>query len=85
MGENNIIFEKDGTQISNMTISKLRKFIQLHKSEIDKNILHRLEICLRAVENTTDAAHLLDSNIEHSLLLEIFTDAGVGLKITLDP
>ncbi|HEY4452238.1 MAG TPA: acetylglutamate kinase [Solirubrobacteraceae bacterium] len=41
----------------------------------------KLEACVEAIENGVDAAHILDGRIAHSLLLELFTDAGIGTKI----
>ncbi|HEX5225765.1 MAG TPA: acetylglutamate kinase [Solirubrobacteraceae bacterium] len=41
----------------------------------------KLEACLRAIDDGVGAAHILDGRVAHSLLLELFTDAGVGTKI----
>jgi len=41
----------------------------------------KLEACLRAIDDGVSAAHILDGRVPHSLLLELFTDAGVGTKI----
>ena len=41
----------------------------------------KLEACLEAIHAGVNAAHILDGRIAHSLLLELFTDAGVGTKI----
>jgi acetylglutamate kinase len=41
----------------------------------------KLEACVEAIENGVSAAHILDGRIAHSLLLELFTDAGIGTKI----
>jgi acetylglutamate kinase len=41
----------------------------------------KLEACVEAINNGVSAAHILDGRIAHSLLLELFTDAGVGTKI----
>jgi acetylglutamate kinase len=41
----------------------------------------KLEACVDAIDNGVSAAHILDGRIAHSLLLELFTDAGVGTKI----
>jgi acetylglutamate kinase len=41
----------------------------------------KLAACVEAIEAGVDAAHILDGRIAHSLLLELFTDAGVGTKI----
>jgi acetylglutamate kinase len=41
----------------------------------------KLTACLEAIHAGVSAAHILDGRIAHSLLLELFTDAGVGTKI----
>jgi acetylglutamate kinase len=41
----------------------------------------KLEACLEALDGGVSSAHILDGRIPHSLLLELFTDAGVGTKI----
>ena len=39
--------------------------------------------CLRAMESGVRKAHIIDGRISHSLLLEIFTDKGIGTQIVL--
>jgi acetylglutamate kinase len=41
----------------------------------------KLEACVEAIDAGVSAAHILDGRIAHSLLLELFTDAGIGTKI----
>jgi acetylglutamate kinase len=41
----------------------------------------KLEACVEAIDQGVNAAHILDGRIAHSLLLELFTDAGIGTKI----
>jgi acetylglutamate kinase len=41
----------------------------------------KLAACLDAIHAGVSAAHILDGRVPHSLLLELFTDAGVGTKI----
>jgi acetylglutamate kinase len=41
----------------------------------------KLEACAHAVERGVTAAHIIDGREPHSLLLELFTDAGIGTKI----
>jgi acetylglutamate kinase len=45
----------------------------------------KLAACLDAIHGGVTAAHILDGRIAHSLLLELFTDAGVGTKIEAAP
>ena len=41
----------------------------------------KLAACLEAIHGGVTAAHILDGRLPHSLLLELFTDAGIGTKI----
>jgi acetylglutamate kinase len=41
----------------------------------------KLEACVAAVEDGVGAAHIIDGRLPHSLLLELFTDEGIGTKI----
>jgi acetylglutamate kinase len=45
----------------------------------------KLDACLEAIHGGVTAAHILDGRVAHSLLLELFTDAGVGTKIEAAP
>jgi len=48
---------------------------------ITGGMIPKLETCLSALENGVNAVHILDGRLAHVLLLEIFTEAGVGTKI----
>ncbi|HLH14720.1 MAG TPA: acetylglutamate kinase [Solirubrobacteraceae bacterium] len=41
----------------------------------------KLEACVQAIDAGVSAAHILDGRLAHSLLLELFTDQGIGTKI----
>ena len=45
----------------------------------------KLEACVQAIDGGVTAAHILDGRVAHSLLLELFTDAGIGTKIEASP
>jgi acetylglutamate kinase len=48
---------------------------------LDGGMRPKLEACVQAIEEGVSAAHILDGRVAHSLLLELFTDAGIGTKI----
>jgi acetylglutamate kinase len=50
-------------------------------SGLDGGMRPKLEACVEAIDAGVGAAHILDGRVAHSLLLELFTDAGVGTKI----
>lgn len=44
-------------------------------------MLPKVEACITALDGGANKAHIIDGRIEHSLLLEIYTDKGVGTQI----
>jgi acetylglutamate kinase len=40
--------------------------------------------CVRAIENGVEQVHLVDGRVPHAVLLELFTDAGVGTMVTAE-
>jgi len=44
-------------------------------------MIPKTECCIRALAQGVNAAHIIDGRIEHSLLLEIFTNSGIGTMI----
>ncbi len=55
--------------------------VQEALSDLEGGMRPKLEACLEAIKDGVSAAHILDGRVPHSLLLELFTDAGVGTKI----
>ena len=41
----------------------------------------KLRACLDAIHGGVTYAHIIDGRVPHSLLLELFTDAGIGTKV----
>jgi len=62
-----------------MNRAEIQDFIQ--RGIIGKGMLPKVEACLRALDAGCSKAHIVDGRIAHSLLLEIFTDKGVGTQI----
>jgi acetylglutamate kinase len=52
---------------------------------LDGGMRPKLEACVDAINDGVTAAHILDGRVAHSLLLELFTDAGIGTKIEAAP
>jgi acetylglutamate kinase len=48
---------------------------------IEGGMRPKLAACVHAIDGDVDSAHIIDGRIPHSLLLELFTDAGIGTKI----
>jgi acetylglutamate kinase len=48
---------------------------------LSSGMVPKMEACLRAVRGGVPRAHVLDGRVAHSLLLELFTDEGVGTMV----
>jgi acetylglutamate kinase len=48
---------------------------------LSSGMVPKMEACLRAVRGGVPAAHVLDGRVPHSLLLEVFTDEGIGTMV----
>ena len=51
---------------------------------LSAGMIPKMEACLRAVRGGVPQAHVLDGRLPHSVLLEIFTDAGIGTMVVPD-
>jgi len=48
---------------------------------IDAGMIPKVEACLESLQAGVRQVHMIDGRIRHSLLLEIYTDKGVGTEI----
>ena len=70
------------TLVSRMTVSQAKQFID--DGIAGGGMLPKLNSCIDALEAGVGRVHILDGRIAHSLLLEFFTDKGVGTLIFRD-
>lgn len=49
---------------------------------VEKGMVPKVQACCSAIENGVQRAHIIDGRIPHALLMEIFTDKGIGTMIT---
>ena len=52
-----------------------------HNGVIDGGMLPKVEACLHALEHGVSKTHVIDGRVPHAVLLELFTDRGVGTEI----
>lgn len=52
--------------------------------QLDGGMIPKMSACLSAVEGGVARAHIIDGRLEHSVLLEIFTDSGIGTMVYAD-
>jgi len=68
----------ESSRISQATVDEVEAAI----GKITGGMRPKLGACVEAVSGGVEAAHIVDGRQPHSLLLELFTDAGIGTKIT---
>jgi acetylglutamate kinase len=64
--------------VSEITVSELRELIPA----LESGMIPKMQACLEAVEGGVPKAHIIDGRQPHSILLEIFTESGVGTQVT---
>ncbi len=69
------------TFMPTITLNEIKNLTE--KNIIQKGMLPKVNACINSLSNGTSKAHIIDGKIQHSLLLEIFTEAGVGTEIIL--
>ncbi len=67
---------------SELTASETNKMID--SGTIAGGMIPKVQCCLDAVESGVQQAHIIDGRVPHALLLEIFTDEGVGTVFSQD-
>ncbi len=72
-------FTDKSSLISELSLKKCDEFIESGK--LDEGMLPKVKSCARALKGGVKKAHILNGTILHSLLLEIFTDEGIGTMI----
>jgi acetylglutamate kinase len=48
---------------------------------VDGGMTPKTECCIRALAQGVAAAHIIDGRVPHALLLEVFTDSGIGTMV----
>jgi acetylglutamate kinase len=74
--------DKDGNVLSGLSIKQVDNLIA--DNTLQGGMLPKVQCALNAVKGGVNSAHIIDGRVEHAVLLEIFTDEGVGTLITAD-
>ena len=75
-------FEDKTSLVSHLTVDEARELIE--SGGITGGMIPKLQNCIGAIENGVSRVHILDGRIPHCLLLEIFTNKGIGTAILKD-
>ena len=74
------VLDKEGKLLENLTVSQVKAL--MGDGTISGGMIPKLETCLEAVEGGVEGAVIIDGRVPHSLLLEIFTERGVGTFVS---
>jgi acetylglutamate kinase len=67
--------------VSQITATELGELLP----SLESGMVPKMEACLRAVRGGVSRSTVIDGRVPHALLLEIFTNAGIGTMVTADP
>jgi len=79
-----LLTDVEGVKVGGKLVSSLKRgdvadFIQ--QEDITGGMIPKVNCCLSAIANGVHKTHIIDGRVEHAVLLEIFTDAGIGTEI----
>jgi acetylglutamate kinase len=73
------VIDKQDNLIASLTVEEAKKMIT--DAGITGGMIPKIQCCLDALTNGVEKTHIINGTKEHALLLEIFTDEGVGTEI----
>jgi acetylglutamate kinase len=69
------------SRISHLTVSQIGEMVKT--GAITTGMLPKVDACVQALQGGVNKTHIIDGRIPHALLLEIYTEAGIGTEIVL--
>src|SRR5215212_9261109 len=69
------------SNVSHLNVSQIDEMVR--NGTISSGMLPKVEACVHALRAGVSKTHIIDGKIPHSLLLEIYTEAGIGTEIVL--
>ncbi|NLY03713.1 MAG: acetylglutamate kinase [Campylobacter sp.] len=73
------VLDQNGSLISNLNENLINKL--KNDGTVNGGMIPKLDACLECINSGVKNAHIIDGRIPHSILLEIFTDSGIGSVI----
>ncbi len=70
------------TLISELTVAQAREM--LASDAVGSGMIPKLQSCIQAVEGGVERAHMIDGSRPHSLLIELFSESGIGTMVRSD-
>ena len=76
------VLDKNGKLISSLTINQAEALI--HDGTVSGGMIPKVKTCIDAVQGGAEGAVIMDGRAPHALLVELFTEHGMGTMITAD-
>jgi acetylglutamate kinase len=73
------VLDGEGNLVSSLT--RRQAVTMMEEGAVSGGMIPKLMCCLEALEEGVAKAHILDGRLPHAVLLEIFTDTGIGTEI----
>jgi acetylglutamate kinase len=73
------VLDRDGKLISSMTVAEAET--AMRDQTLRGGMIPKIQCAIDALEAGTAKVHIVDGRLPHAILLEIFTDAGIGTEI----
>jgi len=73
------VLDKEGKLIGRLDKEKIDELKA--DGTISGGMIPKVDACLECVENGVNGAHIIDGRVPHSILLEVFTDTGIGTLV----
>jgi acetylglutamate kinase len=71
--------DKEGTLLSSIAVADMHRLIE--DESITGGMIPKVTCCADALRDGVKKAHIIDGRVQHAVLLEIFTDVGIGTEI----
>ena len=73
------VYGNESTKITSLTVDKATQMIE--KNQITGGMIPKVKACVDAITNGVKRTHIINGKDRHSILLEIFTDKGIGTMV----
>ena len=73
------VLDKEKKRISHLTLAEIKE--RIDDGTIQGGMIPKVECCKSAIEKGVRRVHIVNGTTEHSILLELFTDKGIGTMV----
>jgi acetylglutamate kinase len=73
------VYGNASTKVTSLTVDKAQQMIE--KNQITGGMIPKVKACVDAVNHGVKRTHIVNGKDRHSILIEIFTDKGIGTMV----